>query len=248
MFSRPWFARTAAAGTCLALLLTACELGDTEQTDQQDDDTVTEEDEADTAENPIPEPEYEDDDTVRLPIGLVSPAGHSEAAPIGEDGQLEGNQAPGAAPGTGAPQMRPHQTEIARSATFGCEDTISVVRTVPMVTEEPATSALEFLFADDSYEHGDPAFINALAVSSNLAVDNTELNGDTVTVELTGQPTVRSGCESWQLLKQIETTARLATGASRAEITVDGVSLAELLGLATEDTPLEIYEIEPEVD
>ncbi|WP_258934747.1 hypothetical protein [Nesterenkonia pannonica] len=49
------------------------------------------------------------------------------------------------------------------------------------------------------------------------------------------------------MLKQIETTARMATGADEAEVLLEGASLAEQLGIS-EDSPLQINEIEPEVE
>src|SRR5699024_6104612 len=102
--------------------------------DSGDDDSAAEASEQEqTTQNPIPEPEYASDDTVRLPIGLVSPAGHNQLAPIGEDGSITEDQGGDLAGQQSGPP--PHQTEIARTATFGCEDTISVVQTVPVVTD-----------------------------------------------------------------------------------------------------------------
>lgn len=229
--------RRAGAVVALSLLLTGCTWGGEENAEEE------------VPENTIPQPEYENDDTVRLPIGMVSPAGHSEGAPLGEDGTLEGTEAPGAPVDEDGNQLfesdpqQTHQTEIARTDTFGCGDTISVVQTVPMVTEDPAQTALEYLINDPLFYHGDPAFINPLAVSEDLAVESVEADGDTVTVELTGDPASRSECESWQILTQLETTARIATGATYSEVLLDGAPLAQELGLMEPETPVEIHEI-----
>ncbi len=230
-------ARQAGAAAVLSLLLTGCTWGDGGQ------------EEAEGPENTIPQPEYEGDDTIRLPIGMISPDGHSEGAPIGEDGTLEGTEAPGAPVDEDGNQLfesdpqQTHQTEIARTEVFGCQDTVSVIQTVPMVTDDPAHTALEYLLNDPLYYHGEPAFVNALSASEELSVETVETEDGTVTVELSGEPVSRSDCEAWQILTQIETTARVATGADHSEVLLNGTPLAQELGLAQPEVPLEIYEI-----
>ncbi|WP_147104792.1 GerMN domain-containing protein [Nesterenkonia populi] len=235
------------AALALTLALTGCGQG------QEDDGTAqgvgpeAEQDEgAQDYDNPVPAPEFEDDDSVRLPLGFISPAGQDEAAPLDDGGIGEADDAPGDPFEPQPEQPDPHLTEIARTGSFGCEDRISVVRTTPMVVEDPAEAALEFLLDDQYGQHGSPAFINSLAAAS-LSLEDVELSGSTVVVELSGQPPTADGCQAWQVLKQIETTARVATGADQAEIRVNGSSLVEQLGIG-QDEPLQINEIEPEVD
>ncbi|GAA1807672.1 hypothetical protein [Nesterenkonia flava] len=232
---RRWLAASAVAA---ALLTSACSPGGGE--------TETDDAESPVPENPLPEPEYEGDDTIRLPVAMVSPAGHSERAPIGEDGTLESDLAPGAQlDNTGVSQPHPHMTEIARTGTFGCGDTISVVQTVPMVTDDAASAALGFLLQDQLYSHGDPAFINALAVSADsLELDSVSVDGDTVTVQLSGEAVTRSYCEAWQALKQVETTAIVATGTRSANVLLNGEPMAAHLGVDDDGTPLEIIQIQ----
>lgn len=118
-----------------------------------------------------------------------------------------------------------------------------MIQTVPMVTDDPAQTALEYLINDPLYYHGDPAFSNPLSVSETLAVESVETDGGTVTVELSGEASSRSECESWQILTQLETTARVATGADDSEVLIDGIPLHEELDLPPAETPLEIQEI-----
>lgn len=195
--------------------------------------------EAPAAENPMPEPEYGDDETVQLPIGLVSPAGLSETAPIGADGRITTDSATAQWYG----QSSPHQTEIARTETFGCGDTISVMRTVPMVTDDPAQTALEYLLAMEFVSYGDPELSNPLAISTDLTVDSVEVEDGVAVVSLTGEPLARDACETWRVAKQIETTARVATGAQSAEIRLGESTLNEHWGL-DEAGPLEIAEVQ----
>lgn len=200
----------------------------------------------------IPQPEYDDDETTRLPLAFVSPNGSEEGAPSGENGNMENPDAPGAQEEdeTEADDDEPleavHVSEMARSADFGCGDTVSVVRSEPLVTDEPARDAVDFLLDDERYYHGDPAFINALAASEQqLSIESIEVEDDTAVVELSGEPVTRSDCESWQIIVQLQVTARAATGADSAEILLDGSPLAEELGLPADDVPqVELLDVE----
>lgn len=224
-------ARLRAGCLGLAVLITGC--GSPDQGPE----------EAEAPSNTIPQPEVEGDDSVRLPLAMVSPDGQAQAAPLGGDGTLEDEQAPGS-PVEEAPEgTAPQEIEIARTAPFGCDDTVSVIRSVPMVTEDPATAALEFLIDDQLATHGSPAFFNPLAASEELSVESVEVEGDLVRVALSGEPVTEGECQSWQILAQIETTARVATGASASEVTVDAEPLAELFGLPADREPLEIMEV-----
>lgn len=165
--------------------------------------------------NPLLEPEFDDDETVALPIGLISPPGYDWE--IYDSEQADGPE-------------QPHGRQVARTEAFGCDDYISIVQTVPMVTEEPGESALEYLISLERTQYGSPAFLNPLA-SSGLTVTDVDQEGETVTVSLTGTVVSSSVCQSWQILKQVETTARAATGAQQAEVLLDGSPLAAQLGL-----------------
>lgn len=229
--------RLTGTAAALTLILAGCGGGEEDRTEE------------DSPANAIPQPEFEGDDTVRLPVAMVTPDGHSEGAPIGEDGTLEGTDAPGDPVDEDGNELfeadpdQTHQIEIARTGSFGCGDTVSVIQTVPMVTDDPAPTALEYLINDPLYYHGDPAFSNPLSVSETLAVESVETDGDTVTVELSGEASSRDECESWQILTQLETTARVVTGADDSEVLIDGTPLHEELGLPPAETPLEIQEI-----
>ncbi|MCH8562192.1 GerMN domain-containing protein [Nesterenkonia sp. YGD6] len=216
----------------LAVLLAGCGSSDPEPEEQE------------VPSNTIPQPEVEADDTVRLPLAMVSPDGQAQAAPLSGEGTLEDEQAPGSPVEETPDGEQAQEIEIARTAAFGCDDTVSVIRSVPTVTEDPAVAALEFLIDDELFSHGSPAFSNPLAASEELSVDSVEVEQDMVRVALSGEPVTTGECESWQILTQIETTARVATGATDSEVTVDGQPLAELLGLPADRDPLQINEIE----
>ncbi|RJN32765.1 GerMN domain-containing protein [Nesterenkonia natronophila] len=229
MTSGPSLRVAVSAFAVLALLgVSACD-GDSADNES---DTESKEGNQDTAEqdppdDPLPEPAFDDDETVSLPIGLVSPPGYDWEIYESDD-EYRPDQ--------------PHSHQVARTNMFGCQDYISVMQTVPIVTEDPTTSALEYLLAMDTSQHGDPAFLNPLA-SSGLEVTGAEHDGDVVTVSLTGSAGSTSICQSWQILKQIEATARAATGAPEAEVLLDEAPLSAQLGLE-ETSPLTIQNLD----
>lgn len=213
------------AAVLIALLGTACSSPDSgsESGGEQTEAPVADE----VPENPMPEPEFGDDDTVALPIGLVSPPGYDWGIY-----DLDDPDSP----------EQPHRSQVARTEAFGCENHISIMATVPVVTDNPAETALDYLLTDSAGNHGDPAFFNALA-TSGLEVESVETDDDGVTVHLSGIPTSSGYCQSWQIVKQIETTARAATGATSAEVLLEGQSLAAQLGLEDGDAPLTIHSL-----
>ncbi|MDO5492970.1 MAG: GerMN domain-containing protein [Nesterenkonia sp.] len=181
---------------------------------------------------PLPEPEYDSDESVRLPMGLVTPAGHAENTPIDDDGHMEIED----------DSENVQMIESARSDVFGCEDTISVITTVPTVTEDPTSGALGYLIADEEPTHGEPEFINLLTEFEDLSLESAELDDDVVTVELTGEAPPVDACAGARIHAQIEATARAASGAAEAELLLDGEPLSEALGIEEPD-PLELTQI-----
>lgn len=228
MTSVPTFRGVFSAFAVLALFgLSACN-GDSGDDDAGGaPDPAQEAAEEEIPDNPLPEPEFGDDETVALPLGLVSPPGYDWEI-YSSDDEFQPDQ--------------PHSHQVARTEMFGCQDYISVMHSVPMVTENPTESALEYLISMDTSQHGSPAFLNPLA-SSGLEVTGVEQDNDTVTVNLTGFAGSTDQCQSWQILKQIETTARAATGAQQADIVLDDVPLAAQLGLE-DTTPLTIHSLD----
>ncbi|QCU77088.1 hypothetical protein E7744_01765 [Citricoccus sp. SGAir0253] len=120
-----------------------------------------------------------------------------------------------------------------------CGDLLVRVTTVPVRTEDPVASAIDFLLDDEQYEHGDPAVTNSLDPSEDgLRFVSSRVEGDRVTLELTGDVVSRSQCESYRLRAQLNRTAAAAAGVPDAEVLVDGVRIEDLLGLS----PLELGE------
>lgn len=206
--------RLVAAGISLALIATACG-SPTPQDEDPDQNQGAETQQG--AENPLRQPEFESDDLIRMPVALVASAPPEDGTAVSD-------------------------AEIARTEPFGCGSVLSIVETVPLRTEDPAVSALEYLLSLQSSTHVRAGYSNPLAGSAELSVESVELHGGQVTVALGGVPVSPGYCESWQILKQIETTARAATGAASAEVLVGDVPLAQTWGLE-DSAPLTITEI-----
>lgn len=232
--AKPWFSTTATLLTAM-LALSACSSSDTPTTTEQSQDSEQQAESSEELQSVIPEPEYDGDDTVRLPLAMVASPEQLAGAPLDDSGRIS------EVPEELAQANPPHDEEIARSETFGCEDTISVIQTVPVVTEDPGYSAVEFLLGDGSRNVAQPVLTSA-AAGSGLEVESVETDNGTVTVELSGEPMYGDVCSAAQLIRQVEVTARAATGSSSAEILLDDTPLAELMGV-DEDSPLTITEI-----
>ncbi|MGO1181429.1 MAG: GerMN domain-containing protein [Micrococcaceae bacterium] len=115
---------------------------------------------------------------------------------------------------------------------IGCSDLLVQVNTVPLEAEEPVDAALDFLLQDKQYRHGDPALTNSVLLSADsLTVQDYEVQGDTVEVNLSGSVVTRSACESYRIRAQLHATAAAAAGVENAQILVDGEDLDARLGL-----------------
>ncbi|PXA78396.1 GerMN domain-containing protein [Auritidibacter sp. NML100628] len=120
--------------------------------------------------------------------------------------------------------------------TFGCEDLLVSVQSAPTLVEnetDTVKQAVQFLLDDQHYRHGDPPFTNSVVFSrDSLQVEETTIDGDTVTVKLSGEVVTRSDCESQRILAQLKQTAERAAHVSQSKITVNDQPLNEVLGIA----------------
>lgn len=113
-----------------------------------------------------------------------------------------------------------------------CQDLLVRASSVPVKTEDRVGTAVGFLIDDEQYSHGEPAITNSLDPSEDgLLYSSSRVEGDTVTVELTGDVVTRSQCESYRIRAQLNRTAAAAAGVANAEVLVDGVRIEEVLGL-----------------
>lgn len=122
-----------------------------------------------------------------------------------------------------------------------CGDLLIRRESVPVRTEDVPRTSLDFLLQDQYFSHGDPALTNSLALSEEgLTLEDIDVDGDTVTVRITGELVTRSQCESYRIRAQLHSTAADAAGVDQARILLNDVDLDEHLGL----TP---FELGPEI-
>lgn len=112
---------------------------------------------------------------------------------------------------------------------FGCNDSLVAVHDADPSIREPLHAAMSRLLSGPGAPPASGLY-NALS-SSTLQYVSGYLDGTTVVVNLTGSVQPGGVCDIPRIEAQLTQTAVTAVGATRAEIYVNGVSLAEVLSL-----------------
>jgi hypothetical protein len=107
------------------------------------------------------------------------------------------------------------------------ESTVKAKGSGEVGSTERVEAGVEALLANREYEHSD-GLVNAL-YQSELSLEDVSLTGDTVTVELTGQPMSSGTCDDPRIIAQLEYTAATNAGAYTAEVLVDGTPIQEFM-------------------
>ncbi|MGM7666636.1 GerMN domain-containing protein [Microbacterium sp. A93] len=89
-------------------------------------------------------------------------------------------------------------------------------------------AGLQALFAERNFDVGSDGLMNAL-YQSELTVQDVTIEGDTVTVDLNGQPMSGGTCADPQIIAQLQNTAIANAGTYTAEILVDGEPIEEFM-------------------
>lgn len=89
-------------------------------------------------------------------------------------------------------------------------------------------AALQSLFAERNFDVGSSGLMNAL-YQSELTVQDVTIQGDTVTVNLSGQPMSAGTCADPQIIAQLENTAIANAGTYTAEILVNGEPIQDAM-------------------
>ncbi|MDP9694033.1 UNVERIFIED_ORG: hypothetical protein J2X79_001585 [Arthrobacter globiformis] len=150
-----------------------------------------------------------------------------------------GSAAPGStSPGTGIGAAAGAGTAVyyvalddggASGVRFGCNDSLVAVHQADSSVSEPLQAAMSRLLSGPGAPPASGLY-NALSASSLQYVSG-YLDGTTVVVNLTGAVQPGGVCDLPRIEAQLTHTAVTAVGAVRAEIYVNGVPLAEVLGL-----------------
>ncbi|MDI3330234.1 MAG: GerMN domain-containing protein [Micrococcus sp.] len=107
------------------------------------------------------------------------------------------------------------------------ESTVKAEDSGEVGSTERVEAGIEALLEDREYEHSD-GLVNAL-YQSELTLEDVSLNGDTVTVDLSGQPLSSGSCDDPRIIAQLEYTAAANAGAYTAEVLVDGTPIQEFM-------------------
>lgn len=113
---------------------------------------------------------------------------------------------------------------------IGCGDSIVATTTAPVRFTDQVGPSIRTLLANKNRDVGLSGLVNAL-YQSNLAYVGGELNGSTITIWLTGQFMLGGVCDVPRAKAQLEYTAMAASGATSAQVIVNGRPIDEVLSL-----------------
>lgn len=113
---------------------------------------------------------------------------------------------------------------------IGCGDSIVATTTAPVRFTDQVGPSIRTLLANKNRDVGLSGLVNAL-YQSNLTYVGGELNGSTITIWLTGQFMLGGVCDVPRAKAQLEYTAMAASGATSAQVIVNGRPIDEVLSL-----------------
>ncbi|MFJ6077077.1 hypothetical protein ACIQC0_02080 [Pseudarthrobacter sp. NPDC092419] len=113
---------------------------------------------------------------------------------------------------------------------IGCGDSAVATTTAPVRFTDQVGPSIRTLLANKSRDVGLSGLVNAL-YQSNLAYVGGELSGSTITIWLTGQFMPGGVCDVPRAKAQLEYTAMAASGATSAQVFVNGRPIDEVLSL-----------------
>lgn len=113
---------------------------------------------------------------------------------------------------------------------IGCGDSLVATTTAPVRFTDQVRPSIETLLANKSRDVGLSGLVNVL-YQSNLTYAGGELNGSTITIYLNGQFMLGGVCDTPRAKAQLEYTAMAASGATSAQVFVNGRPIDEVLSL-----------------
>lgn len=112
----------------------------------------------------------------------------------------------------------------------GCGDSMVATTTAPVRFTDQVGPSIGALLANKSRDVGLSGLVNVL-YQSNLTYIGGELNGSTITINLAGQFMLGGVCDIPRAKAQLEYTAMAASGATSAQVLVNGRPIDEVLSL-----------------
>lgn len=113
---------------------------------------------------------------------------------------------------------------------IGCGDSIVATTTAPVRFTDQVGPSIGTLLANKSRDVGLSGLNNVL-YQSTLSYAGGQLNGSTITIWLTGQFMLGGVCDVPRAKAQLEYTAMAASGATNAQVFVNGQPIDQVLSL-----------------
>lgn len=113
---------------------------------------------------------------------------------------------------------------------IGCGDSLVATTTGPVTFTDQVGPSVKTLLANKNRDIGMSGLINVLYQSS-LTYLGGELDGSTITIWLSGQFMLGGVCDIPRAKAQLEYTAMSASGATSAQVFVNGRPIDEVLSL-----------------
>lgn len=112
----------------------------------------------------------------------------------------------------------------------GCGDSLVATTTAPVRFTDQVGPSIRTLLANKSRAVGMSGLVNVL-YQSNLTYLGGELDGSTITIYLSGQFMLSGVCDIPRAKAQLEFTAMAASGATSAQVFVNGRPIDDVLSL-----------------
>lgn len=113
---------------------------------------------------------------------------------------------------------------------IGCGDSLVATTTAPVRFTDQVAPSIGTLLANKSRDVGQSGLVNVL-YRSNLSYAGGELTGSTITIRLSGQFMLAGVCDIPRAKAQLEYTAMAASGATSAQVFINGRPIDEVLSL-----------------
>ncbi|MDQ0028731.1 hypothetical protein [Arthrobacter bambusae] len=113
---------------------------------------------------------------------------------------------------------------------IGCGDSLVATTTAPVRFTDQVGPSIGTLLANKSRDVGMSGLVNVL-YQSKLTYLGGELNDSTITIYLSGQFMLAGVCDIPRAKAQLEFTAMAASGATRAQVFVNGRPIDDVLSL-----------------
>jgi hypothetical protein len=111
---------------------------------------------------------------------------------------------------------------------IGCRDSLVAASTEPVKTQDQLKASMERLLGDRDRLQGSSGLYNALHESA-LTYDRARIDGDTVTIYLSGELKSAGSCDDPRIEWQLKQTAATAAGVGEAIILVNGIRIEDYL-------------------